>query len=228
MNNPFLVLVGISLVIVVFFSFNTPVNPDWEEDYRKALDDEGVSSVDYLSPDRIIDYDDKDLMVLINNIREESTSADDALRKAIKHTSRELDYDWTTNCFDSTSSSEIFNTNSGHCVHMTKLDLALVRGLGLAARPVGGCLLPQNVCAPLFSLVDEGPKTPPTIDKSSKSRKGYLHQWLQVWLPDKGWVNVEATTGTVYEEDCGLYVVSDFTLNCEEPDDNFADECYEK
>ena len=103
---------------------------------------------------------------------------------------------------------------------MSKVDIAILRGLGIAARLVIGCvkLAEDYNCIPL--RFQEGipqtsiglwfvrkPKVEPIqIDEEGIAvSRGGLHTWVEVWLPERGWVILEPTTGYLIDKNCQSY-----------------------
>lgn len=151
-----------------------------------------------------------------------SASSDDSF-EAIKNTARyvyqtiqykgdvTIDY-----CYDETA-QDVLDAGYGDCVSMSRLNVALLRAQGIPARTAGGCLSYQTTCNVLFSVVPgaEIPK-PEVIDDLKK--RGFLHEWVEVYDEQRGWLIVEATAGLVLDNSCGKYIYYGY-------DDNAKDRC---
>ena len=91
--------------------------------------------------------------------------------------------------------SEILERGWGWCSTMSKVNIAALRGMGVAARTAQGCLTFKQACA-RFAVI-QGillPKTAPVlVENGNYVVGGGLHGWVEVWLPSEGWVLMEST-----------------------------------
>lgn len=230
------VIIGIIVVILISISakkvtdiFSEPPVPktDWQEEYRLKLVENNIN-LQYTSAQRAIDYLTPQLQEVINSI--DATGPEDALKKTTKYVLSNIRYSSdgiTPNyCFSETATST-YLSGVGDCVSMTKLGTAILRGQGIAVKTTGGCLKFGGGCMPIMGTV---PIPIRKADIWDGKKRGWLHEWAEVYLPDKGWVTVDFTNGAIYEKECQDYVFysydnADYKDICVIEDYNFIDYC---
>ncbi|MEH6579370.1 MAG: DUF3488 and transglutaminase-like domain-containing protein [Amphritea sp.] len=77
----------------------------------------------------------------------------------------------------------LFDTQQGFCGHFASSTVFLLRAAGIPARIIGGY---------------QGGELNP-VDGSLTIRQYEAHAWIEVWLPDKGWVRVDPTAAVAPE-----------------------------
>jgi len=173
----------------------------WILDYDRARRRAGISG-SYLKETRDFDYSSRNIMELVYDIKYSTGSAEEAVKKTAREVYSKVSY-VTLPGQDCArySASEILARGYGLCSTMTKVNVAILRGMGIAARPVVGCATNKRSCQPLAIL--PGTKLPKIGDIRIEDGKGVvgggLHAWVEVWLPEKGWVLLESTAGIVYK-----------------------------
>jgi len=232
--KPRLILILIVLVIIV--SFNNV-------DYKMALIN-GTWSIDeevksnnydiYLVEEPDFDYSDENVYALAQEIKSESNSPKDALKRTIKYVVNNVHYSSSIStgyCY-SEKASTVLDSKKGDCVSMSRLVTALLRAQGIPSRTVGGCLSMFTRCTPTFAVIPfMQTKVVPMVIGDFKKR-GYLHEWVEVWLPEDGWMIVESTSGQVYPIECNTYTQYGYDSNvfnrCVISDGNFWELCAKK
>jgi transglutaminase-like putative cysteine protease len=84
----------------------------------------------------------------------------------------------------STPVRDVFAMRKGVCQDFAHLELACLRGLGLAARYVSGYLL-----------------THPPAGKEKLIGSDASHAWISVWAGDAGWVDFDPTNNVIPDEE---------------------------
>ena len=172
----------------------------WVLDYKQDMVNNGIPN-NYLQATEDFDYYSENIQEMVNRIREDAYSAEDAVKRTVREVYIKVDYVILSgeDCMV-TSASEVLERGFGLCSTMSKVNIAVLRGMGIAARPVTGCLSINNFCRPLSILGTNLPKQNEIRMEDGKGiTGGGLHAWVEVWLPNKGWVLVESTNGMVYQ-----------------------------
>jgi len=231
-------IVIIVVLGIILYSRQTPISlpdtetPIWLEEYSKTLTP-GMSH--YLRETSLYDYSSPEIQEIVNKIKLESKSVEDAVKLTLDYVYFNVNYNWGESdsvCYSS-SASTILTKKSGQCDTMSRVNIAILRGLGIAARPEGGCLAFDQSCIQTYSILG---LRKPVIQKIVEtngiaSRQGGLHAWLEVYIPSKGgWVDAESTSGTLIDEDdCLLFVHELYPVNvieeCVSTDISFINMC---
>ena len=195
-------------------------------------------------------YDYNNIMIsqVASEIAFRSSDAREAVGKALDYVYSNVDYVYgesDNNCFTGTAPS-ILESGTGQCDTQSITLVSILRRMGLAAQPVGGCILIDPDCylklsmfgilrefgyAPRFTILETVDKTQETFSRGF-SRKGGLHAWVNVWLPSEGWVTLESTTGDFADTSCYFYHVELFPANndknaiCVSDSYDYANACY--
>lgn len=173
----------------------------WVLDYKEARVSRGIPS-NYILRTEHFDYNARNINEIVNRIREDASSAEDAVKRTAREVDDRLDYTKLSgyDCM-TTPASEVLARGYGLCSTMSKVNIAVLRGMGIAARPVVGCMNIESFCRPLAIIPGVPlPKINPIRMEGGRGIvDGGLHAWVEVWLPEKGWVLLESTTGIVYQ-----------------------------
>lgn len=213
---------------------------EWQEVYAQALSEADFSPDDELANTAYYDYENPVITSVADNIASEARSAGEAVSMVLKYVYDNVDYvvgESDVACFDGTA-PKILAKGEGQCDTQSIVVISMLRRMGIPARPVGGCVV-VNPDACMFqsmflqSFQDAGlaPKFTEAVvvaegDEFSRSqnapagmgRAGGLHAWVMAWLPDEGWVHLEATTGKLVNHKCYNYHVELLPGNDEKSD----------
>lgn len=204
------ILIVIAILVVLSLLTIKPketINTDWKLEYFEQVKIAGLES--YITIPSELESSSPELEQLILEVNKTAKSAEDAVRKIIDWTYYNIKYQPNTNKFcPSETPDDIIAFGTGNCVSMTKVNLAALSKLGFAIRPTSGCISKQDTCRPLFSVEPDRVRQWVPVTEGDNELRGGLHLWLEVWIPEKGWVIVESTAGTLYSEGCNDYDVS--------------------
>lgn len=225
-----LIILGVGTKKVVEFYSEPPLPENvWQEQYRQELIKNNID-LQYTTAQRTIDYLTPELQSVIDDM--DATGPEDLLKKATRYVLSRIKYASAgitpSYCFSETATSA-YLSESGDCVSMAKLGTALLRGQGIAVRTVGGCVKFDGSCSPLMGVI------PIPIEKAvifDGKKRGFLHEWTEVWIPNKGWVLVDFTNGAIYEKGCKDYIIyaydeANYKDICVIEDDEFNKKCWE-
>lgn len=206
LNNT-VVYVLIAIAIFVFILNFTSKSEPWQNKYNQELK-KGDIKGEHLALTNEFDFEDPQVQELIKNIKDSTTSARGALKKTLSIVLVRVKYSGTETIGECVleSASDVLNKGKGDCVSMMKLDVAILRGLGIAARPAGGCLSKEYTCLSTFAII---PLKKPPVTKlvpGDFKKRGYFHEWFEVWLPNYGWLLVDPTSGEILEQECQDYL----------------------
>ena len=161
----------------------------------------------YLVEEIDFDYSNPDIQAVAKNIKLNSATPYDAVKMTAKYVYDNIQYSsavTVNSCYQETASSTLA-LGSSDCVGMTRLDVALLRAMGIPARSVGGCLKSSVRCAPIFAVAPGiQAKVTPLMEGDFKKR-GFLHEWLEVFDGEK-WYSLEATSGQIFDISCDQYI----------------------
>jgi len=208
------IIIGIS-ILVLFYIFSigdkeiTTVGGNWNisdevkgQDYEQFLVEE---------PD--FDYTDPIIFNLAKQIKQSTSNPEDAIKKTIKHVATEVKYTVVDIdvCYLETASS-VAENKVGDCVSMSRLVTSLLRAQGIPARTAGGCLTSFR-CDILFSAVPSLEIQTTSMVEGDFKKRGFLHEWVEAWTPERGWMVIEATAGRLYSTDCDTYTYYGYDSN---------------
>lgn len=230
------------------------VIPQWDEVYAREMASAEISD-EYLYETEYYDYSNSYVQDIIKDIKKDSDNYEQAAIKALDYIYNTVPYNGLESddvCFNAKGSS-VIKSRTGQCDTQTIAVITLLRGMGLAARPVGGCIYKRDICKVRQSLLSMFaqvgfPYEPPKEPKFQKvelqdgeasrsdqiSRGGGLHAWGEVWFPGEGWVTFESTTGELVRGTCYAYDVEMYPDNddkkhiCVSTNRQFALYCAEK
>lgn len=232
-ENTGLLIIGV--VVLGLFSLllsqpsTGPVEENWDASYQEAVEAAGINP-DYFEHNPIIDKNEE-IVVIANDIKSRANNAKDAVKMTMDYVYDVTRYSRQVSpqvCFAETS-SDVLDKGYGDCVSMSKLVLSLLREQGIAARPTGGCISGNFRCGVLFSThADRMPIYSP-VDLEDPKKRGGLHEWVEIWLPDEGWIIGEATSGQLFSKSCESYDTHDYNTDsvgmCVITDYNYIRQC---
>lgn len=208
-------------------SVHQPITGTW--DISQAVIDNGYEQ--YIVETEDFDYSDNSVFSLAQQIKTTTTSPKDAIKTTIKFVASNVKYSSAVTiayCYDEKAST-VLSSGKGDCVSMSRLVSALLRAQGIPTRTMGGCLSSSLRCKPLFAMVPSlEAQTVPMAEGDFKKR-GFLHEWVEVWTPDNGWQLVESTSGQVFDTSCNTYLEFAYDSNrynrCTINDNDFFEQC---
>lgn len=238
----------ILLLVVVYLSFlnkgrimnnNISSEPgtDWQSEYVKSANSQLSSYSFDIQNTEYYDYNDPIILNEADKISKESTNTKEAIEKTLDYVYQNIEYvegEADEACY-SGKAPNILRSGNGQCDTMSIVVISMLRRMGIAAKPVGGCVVINDQCKlqALFASQIGGIIRVPRfsrekdveIDSSSTtfSRKGYLHAWVTAWIPEEGWITLESTSGTLADTSCYSYYVELFPK-----DENKDDICVSK
>lgn len=178
----------------------------WDISYQNLLIQENID-FKYLEETNEIDYTNPIIQNLAYQLRKNNPK--ETVKSIAKWTAENIVYDSTQQYEDcrSKKSTEIIERGTGVCSTMSKVNLALLRANGIASRSITGCFKYLEKCKYIQTIFRI--KLPPflQINKSLENipTLGGLHNFVEVYLPEEGWVLLESTTGDLYENKCINY-----------------------
>lgn len=229
------------IVLLVFSNLSSNPNPaiqnapNWHESYSAEVS--GISR-EYLKETYYFDYSSPEVQQAIQEILLNSGSAEEAVQNTLDYVYFNVNYVYNEDddiCFSSTA-SDVLKRQSGQCDTMSRLTIAILRGMGIPARSEVGCLAIDAGCFQSFSVLKIPlPKyveiTDEELLQDTVSRKGGLHSWSEAYIPSLGgWVDLESTNGRIVEADtCMNYVTemyaSTVVEECVSRDNEFIQMC---
>lgn len=206
----------------------------WQQEY---VDEAKMGLATY--EDNILNMEYYDYFnATINDVAEQiilsSTTPEEAVTKAMEYVFQHTKYvsgESDDACYDGTA-PQILESGIAQCDTQSIVVIALLRRMGIAATPVGGCVIRNNNCKlqsitalqsfsdvlrmPRFDELLEVDEESETFSRGiDQSRKGGLHAWVAVWFPETGWKSIEATAGMYIDDTCYDYHVEEFPSNQE-------------
>jgi len=187
----------------------------------------------YLIEENDFDYSDPSIYNLAVEIKQRTNNPTEAIKETISYVARNIQYSSsiTTNyCYDEKAST-VLKSGFGDCVSMSRLVTALLRAQGIPSRTMGGCISFASRCAPTFSVFppEETQAMVTAMEEDDFKKRGFLHEWVEVWTPNEKWQIIEATTGQIFPLNCGSYIEFGYDSNrlnrCVINDADFWNEC---
>ena len=197
-------IIGLLLIVIMVFGF-LRITTAIEWDISEDVGEKGYEV--YLNEEMDIDSKDPQIMAVAQSIKDKSESPEDAIKRTAEYVAKNIDYTsemTIQDCYDE-KASDVLVSGEGDCVSMSRLLAALLRAQGIPARTSGGCLTRMH-CSILFATVPlaEAQTTPMTVGAFKK--RGYQHEWVEVWEPTRGWFILEATSGQIFGLGCDTYL----------------------
>ena len=191
---------------------------NWDEEYTDLRVKNGISDK-YVLRTKTYDYDDLKLQEIINKFKErEFENVEDVINAVGDYVYFNIDYREDLSYQDCiiNTASDVLKRKYGTCTTMTNLNIAILRGLGIASRNLVGCVKIEDYdCIPFrfegitTQSIFEKRRTPKTpeikIENGIAITRGSLHGWAEVWIPERGWTILESTNGYLLNQDCSSY-----------------------
>jgi len=163
----------------------------------------------YLEETEWYDYSAVNIQELKTQLKKDTP--ENTVKAVIKYVSNNVEYNdnWLSpqglyeDCLN-TPASEIISRQKGICSTMSKVDISLLRSMGIASRMVSGCYELKGGCIEYLTIPQQKEFKYLKADEVWVTT-GYLHAWVEVWLPDRGWVLVESTAGRLFPDSCLNY-----------------------
>lgn len=176
-------------------------NGQWLESYTQARVAAGITD-QFVSESYLEDYSSPELQDKIKYIAEHSRDAEDATQQVLDYVYFNMQYQLNEPdgvCFNS-KASDILLRGTYNCDTGSRLVRTMLRGMGIATRPVSGCLGISDSCRMTLAisgidLPQYKELTDADLQQGSVSRNGGLHAYNEVWLPNSNWRLIEATAG---------------------------------
>ena len=162
----------------------------------------------YLIEEVDFDYTHPRIQEIAQNIKSTTATPYDAIKATAKYVYNNIQYSSKISvgyCYEETASSAL-EQGVGDCVSMTRLNVAILRAMGIPARSNGGCLASSGRCTAIFAVAPpevQAQVTEMVIDDFKK--RGFLHEWLEVFDGEK-WYILEATSGQLFTSSCPSYI----------------------
>lgn len=198
----------------------------WQVLYEKQASANIIEYNEYTENTAYYDYDSQVISDNAERIARESASSREAIENTLKFVFKNVQYVLESDgaCFSGTAPT-ILQSGKGQCDTQSIVVTSLLRKMGIAARPVGGCISLNKDCrlqalflnsgiaisgAPQYVELEEVDLDPaaPTFSRAGPfSRAGGLHAWVAAWTPEEGWLTLETTNGLIANENCYSYHV---------------------
>ena len=185
----------------------------------------------YLVEEPDFDFSSDNIQAVAKNLKSKSSTPEDAIRNTIRFTANNVRYssEITVSYCYSEKASDVLRTQKGDCVSMSRLNTALFRAMGIPARTRGGCLSQSLRCSPMFSAVPGLEPQSVEMMEGDFKKRGFLHEYVEVWTPSEGWILIESTSGQKFDTECNMYLHYSYDTNnrerCVINDRSFWDEC---
>lgn len=232
-------LFGMLILIIIIDNLNLKMGkneltqkPDWVGRYSLLVSNENITG-EVLAETEYYDITNPLVQLKINQVMAASDNVKEYIANAAEKVFIDISYNYgatDSECITGTASQNFIN-GKGDCTEQGMALIALLRGAGIPARAVGGCLYrDRSARCDLFSAIPmKQPRyteiTQEDFDKGIFSRKqgigsreGGLHLFIEVWIPkdeignsmvldesrythNGAWIVVEPTTGEIVHED---------------------------
>lgn len=217
------IVLGVIFVVMVLllvpFNHKQTIepNPGWQSDYRATLTSSGVSGY-YTRDTTYFDYNSVAIQRAVDEIQATALNEEQAVQLAAEYVYQHIQYDYYESdwsCLNK-QASKILEGGTGQCDTQTRALVAILRGLGFASTPVAGCIGMSTSCKrqqafvgarmPIYQELAPEDLYDANYSRGAESRKGGLHTWTRVYMTNKGWVDIESTSGQFADSTCANYV----------------------
>lgn len=157
--------------------------------YYELINDSTKNILDiekYIESDIYWQKDSTEIITIAENLKSKSNTIEDLIRNNYNYVINSLEYDYEKVNSENPRLGALtaLNIKSGVCMEYSDLMIAIFRAQGIPARTAFGY---GN--DPLINTSDNSFNT----NSVSNSRIG--HQWVQIWIPEYGWLSVDPTWG---------------------------------
>lgn len=219
------------LIIVLFLLLKKDViSPDAVEgvwDISGQVGGKEQFLVEYVD----FDYSNPAIQAIAVDIKGRTTDPFQAIKETARYVYDNVQYSSKISiayCYEETASS-VLSEGRGDCVSMSRLVTAILRAQGIPTRTVGGCLITSQRCSAMFAAYPLITAQTTNLVTGDFKKRGFLHEWVEAWTPERGWVLIEATSGQVFPTTCGSYLQYSYDRNqydrCVITDTNFWNLC---
>lgn len=177
------------------------------------------------------DYSEPIIQQIAQDIKSSSSTPYEAMKLTATYVVDNIQYSskvTVQSCYEETASSALI-LGKGDCVSMARAVTAILRAQGIPTRTVGGCLSLANRCSPLFAVSPILDAQVTTLVEGDFKKRGFLHEWVESYDPQRGWLIIEATSGQIFPIDCQSYIIFGYDSNnfnrCVITDSNFWNLC---
>lgn len=191
------------LILLVFFLTQKPkiqtIKGEW--DISEQVAERGYEK--YLIEESDFDYTHPEVFALAQEIKSRTSTPEEAIKETLKYVVQNIRYTSITinYCYEE-KASDALERGIGDCVSMARAVTALLRAQGIPTRTRGGCLSATKRCNILFATVPflEAQVTP--MVEGDFKKRGFLHEWAEIWTPDREWFIAEPTSGQTFPMSC--------------------------
>ena len=200
---------------------------DWQGDYVELAREQLPGYQTQTANTAYYDYDDPTITAIAERIASDAGNSRDAIEQTLEFVFDNVQYvagEADSKCFEGVA-PDILASGFGQCDTQSIVVISILRKMGIAAVPVGGCVSNSNQCllqafflasfegtgiarTPKFTVLDPGAE-----DVSLGRSGGGLHAYVVAWTPEEGWLPLEATAGRIADTRCWDYHVELFPNN---------------
>lgn len=158
----------------------------------------------YLIEEPDFDFSTPEVYVAAQEIKARTSTQEEAVRETLRFVVNNVRYSSAVTisyCFDEKAST-VLKSGIGDCVSMSRLAVSLLRAQGIPARSVGGCLSASRRCVPVFAVIPRLEAQVTEMRPEDFKKRGFLHEWIEVYTQEKGWRICEATSGQIFSTSC--------------------------
>lgn len=252
-KNQALIIIIVLVIMSILVSYtNTEVQESKASkikvEWQKMYVEEATQKLETYNSDtsntEYYDYEHPLIDEISQKIIEESSNSEEAIKLALDYVYDNVKYKFNepdSACFAGTA-PQIILSGSGQCDTQSIAVISILRKMGIAAKPVGGCIMSNSGCF-LQSFVTRQPQLREMSEEdllknefsrgAINSRQGTLHAWAVAWTPNKGWINLEPTAGKYADIACYKYHVEIYPKDqnrkdiCVSHNYNYAKACIE-
>tara|TARA_Y100000310_G_scaffold71019_2_gene66840 strand:+ start:885 stop:1697 length:813 start_codon:yes stop_codon:yes gene_type:complete len=225
-----IIIIALALVVIMFLlpddiaQTKTKPTEDWQKTYINKTQQNLTSYTTNVANTNYYDLENDVISKIAKEIKMKSKSEKEAVENTLKYVFDNIDYvsgEADEACFEGTA-PKIIASGKGQCDTQSITVISLLRKMGIATRPVGGCVLVKPKCglqsiflnslqavggAPKYQEITEVDSTKDIFSRAQlSSRKGGLHAWVEAYL-DGEWVALESTQGRLADTRCYNYHV---------------------
>lgn len=209
-------------------SVDTFEEQNWQVQYKIDAEMELSNYKTEIENTDYYDYNNDVIERIAYSIANEAENSKDAIRKTLQYVYDNVEYVFEDDekCIQGTAPNIILS-GKGQCDTQSISVVSILRKMGIAAKPVGGCYISNPSCKLQSFAMSISPgfgSTPKFNDisdltdeeilelgrgadvgsRTSLQRSG-LHAWVAAWNPESGWEYYEATNGKPIDEVCNYY-----------------------